>query len=79
MAFRNGPYGSRRNRSRAMLVSALANNGKRPKPVRLFNSADYCEWFALCPNHCTKMRSHPTLGQVPICDRCDKKVEELSI
>lgn len=36
-----------------------------------------CRWFALCPNPATKTRPHPILGDVPICDRCDKKVEAL--
>ena len=36
-----------------------------------------CEWFALCDNPATKTRSHPVLGAVPICDRCDAKVEAL--
>lgn len=36
-----------------------------------------CEWFALCTNDATKMRKHPILGNVPICDRCDAKVEKL--
>lgn len=36
-----------------------------------------CRWFALCTNDATKTRSHPILGDVPICDRCDKKVEEI--
>lgn len=33
-----------------------------------------CEWFALCDNPATTTRSHPILGDVPICDRCDAKV-----
>jgi hypothetical protein len=37
-----------------------------------------CDWFALCKNKATKTRSHPILVEVPICDRCDKKVERLS-
>ena len=33
-----------------------------------------CVWFALCTNKATATRSHPILGQVPICKRCDDKV-----
>jgi len=36
-----------------------------------------CEWFLLCENEATTTRSHPILGDVPICDRCDKKVENI--
>ena len=38
----------------------------------------FCAWFALCPNAATRTRSHPVLGDVPICDRCDDKIERLS-
>lgn len=37
-----------------------------------------CGWFLLCNNEATTTRSHPILGDVPICERCDKKVEALS-
>lgn len=30
-----------------------------------------CLWFATCPNPATSTRPHPSLGDVPICDRCD--------
>lgn len=33
-----------------------------------------CRWFALCRRAATTTRSHPILGQVPICKRCDDKV-----
>jgi hypothetical protein len=36
-----------------------------------------CQWFALCENVATTTRPHPVLGDVPICDRCDEKVENL--
>lgn len=29
-----------------------------------------CEWFARCDHVATQTRSHPVLGDVPICDRC---------
>lgn len=34
-----------------------------------------CEWFALCDHDATKYRPHPVLGEVPICDRCDERIE----
>lgn len=37
-----------------------------------------CAWFAHCWNDATKTRTHPTLGDVLICDRCDAKAERLS-
>ena len=37
-----------------------------------------CRWFMMCLNRATKYRTHPTLGDVPICDRCDEKIERLS-
>lgn len=37
-----------------------------------------CSWWALCPNAATTTRPHPILGDVPICDSCDEKVEALS-
>jgi hypothetical protein len=36
-----------------------------------------CQWWALCGNDATKVRHHPVLGDVPICDRCNVKVERL--
>lgn len=29
-----------------------------------------CQWFAYCTNDATGTQSHPILGEVPICDRC---------
>lgn len=37
-----------------------------------------CQWWALCGNDASTTRSHPILGDVPICERCDDKVEALS-
>jgi hypothetical protein len=36
-----------------------------------------CQWFALCENPANGLRDHPTLGQVPICVRCDEKAAAL--
>ncbi len=36
-----------------------------------------CRWFALCEETATTTRKHPTLGEVPICPRCDKKIANL--
>ena len=40
--------------------------------------AQLCAWFALCVRRATATRAHPILGAVPICTRCDAKVEWLS-
>jgi len=37
----------------------------------------YCQWFALCTNEATMTRPHPILGDVPICERCNDKIERL--
>lgn len=36
-----------------------------------------CQWFLLCTNEATRLREHPILGQVPICERCDEKVARI--
>lgn len=36
-----------------------------------------CEWFALCANDATHTQSHPILGEVPICDRCQDKYDKM--
>ena len=37
-----------------------------------------CVWFACCPNPANGLRDHPILGDVPICQRCDDRVEKMS-
>lgn len=37
-----------------------------------------CQWFGKCENHAMRTRVHPILGTVPICPRCDEKVERMS-
>lgn len=36
-----------------------------------------CHWFAKCPNPANGLRDHPVLGDVPICQRCDDKIEAM--
>jgi hypothetical protein len=36
-----------------------------------------CQWFARCENDATGARNHPVLGDVPICDRCNDKVNRI--
>lgn len=36
-----------------------------------------CQWWALCDHPATGAMPHPVIGNVPICDRCRKKVNEL--
>lgn len=35
-----------------------------------------CEWFLFCENEATSEQSHPILGRVPICDRCQKRLRK---
>lgn len=37
-----------------------------------------CQWFARCENLATHTQSHPILGEVPICDRCQGIVDRNS-
>lgn len=37
-----------------------------------------CEWYLLCTNVATRTEPHPTLGEVPICDRCTEKIRKIS-
>jgi len=37
-----------------------------------------CSWFAKCKRPAAAIRQHSVLGGVPICARCDAKIEELS-
>lgn len=36
-----------------------------------------CRWWALCDQDATHTLSHPILGEVPICDRCQTKYDAL--
>ncbi len=33
---------------------------------------DICQWFFKCSNTATVTIKHPTLGDVPACDKCTK-------
>lgn len=45
----------------------------KPEPA-----ARICGWFLLCKNAATGTREHPTLGAVPICDRCNEKMDAIA-
>jgi hypothetical protein len=36
-----------------------------------------CQWFALCEYEAVAKQTHPILGQVPICKRCQDKLKYL--
>lgn len=36
-----------------------------------------CRWFLRCENTAVTERSHPVLGQVPICKRCNDKLNAI--
>jgi hypothetical protein len=36
-----------------------------------------CMWFALCDNPANGLRDAGPLGMIPICKRCDDKMERL--
>lgn len=38
-----------------------------------------CRWWVNCTSPATTTHSHPILGDVPICDRCDAKVRALEV
>ncbi len=54
--------------------ASVATNTREPRNE---TRAD-CQWFALCENPATTTRKHSILGHVPICDRCNAKIERLS-
>lgn len=35
-----------------------------------------CQWFPACGMEATHTQSHPVLGEVPICDRCQHWYDE---
>jgi hypothetical protein len=36
-----------------------------------------CEWWARCEYPATTTRRHPILGDVPICERCTRKLQRI--
>lgn len=36
-----------------------------------------CKWFLMCRNKATTTRKHPILGDVPICKRCNDKMDRI--
>lgn len=46
---------------------------------REMTTPEGCQWFALCDNFANGIRPHPAFagGGVPICQRCDDKVERM--
>lgn len=36
-----------------------------------------CAWFLLCENPATTTRKHSVLGDVPICERCNSKMNAI--
>lgn len=35
-----------------------------------------CQWVLMCENDATGTQSHPILGDVPICDRCQRSYDK---
>jgi hypothetical protein len=46
--------------------------------AQIFEWNGFCEWVAICLREATTTRRHPILGDVPICARCDAKIEALA-
>jgi hypothetical protein len=36
-----------------------------------------CRWFLKCRRPAVTTKSHPLLGEVPICRECDEKIKRL--
>lgn len=37
----------------------------------------WCEWFLNCPNHAVDTRQHLILGDVPVCESCARRIDEI--
>lgn len=37
--------------------------------------APFCEWYARCTNDAEVLVAHPTIGMIPVCDRCNARQE----
>lgn len=44
------------------------------EPTRPGEAAVRCEWFAWCDRQAVVEVSHPILGGVPVCDRCEQRI-----
>jgi len=45
--------------------------------IKTGDKVQECQWFLGCRQVATTTMPHAILGDVPICDRCKKKVERL--
>jgi predicted PP-loop superfamily ATPase len=59
-------------------IEGINYTGKAKLAIEDGEATLLCCWFALCENEATNVRTHPILGDVPICGRCDAKVEALA-
>jgi hypothetical protein len=51
---------------------------QEPTAYAVREETGLCEWVLLCDNDATTTRSHPILGDVPICKRCNARAESLA-
>ena len=59
------PTAAWQGETRRKLLGAVA----RAERSRWSDPDGLCEWFALCPEPATALRSHPLLVEVPVCER----------
>ena len=57
------------NRAMREIDKRSAANARRKATVPM------CQWFALCDHPAVGTAKHPTLGDVPICERCASKLK----
>lgn len=62
-----------------VIVGHIGPTTKREQVAadRAAATVEICQWWFLCDNKATQTQSHPTLGDVPICDRCKAKYDRL--
>lgn len=56
----------------------LQSKAPRRQRVTQVKGESTCKWFLLCENPATTTLPHPTLGDVPCCERCATKIKALS-
>lgn len=61
---------------RVLLVSGLDIDARVYAPGS--DVPEGCHWFALCDNVANGLRDAGPLGLVPICKRCDDKMERIA-